>query len=42
MSLTLHQKRGLFWGLGILTAAVLMSLAWSQICTSLAHCFSWF
>jgi len=42
MSLTLHQKRGLFWGLGILMAVVLMSVAWSQISTLLAHCFSLF
>ncbi len=42
MSLTLHQKRGLFWGLGILMAVVLMSVAWSQISTALAHCFSLF
>jgi uncharacterized membrane protein (DUF441 family) len=42
MSLTWHQKRGLFWGLGILMAVVLMSIAWSQICTSLVHCFSLF
>jgi hypothetical protein len=42
MSLTLHQKRGLLWGLGILAAVVLMSVAWSQICAGLAHCFSLF
>ena len=37
MSLTSHQKRGLFWGLGILMAVVLMSAAWSQINTALTH-----
>ena len=42
MSLTSHQKRGLFWGLGILMAVVLMSAAWSQINTALTQCFSLF
>jgi uncharacterized membrane protein (DUF441 family) len=40
MSLTLHQKRGLLWGLGILTAVVLMSVAWSQICAAVGNCLS--
>ena len=40
MSLTLHQKRGLLWGLGILTAVVLMSVAWSQISAAVGNCLS--
>jgi len=42
MSLTMQQKRGLFWALGIVTVATLASLAWHQINTLLAHCFSVF
>jgi hypothetical protein len=42
MNLSLHQKRGLYWWLGILMAAVLTSVAWSQICSVLAHCSSMF
>ena len=42
MSLTLQQKRGLFWALGIVTTASLASVAWAQIHTALAHCFSLF
>src|SRR4029077_13130695 len=40
MSLTLHQKRGLLWGLGILTAVVLMSVAWAQIGAAVGNCLS--
>jgi hypothetical protein len=42
MSLTLQQKRGLFWALGILIMLTLSSVAWAQINTALAHCFSLF
>jgi len=42
MSLTLQQKRGLFWALGIVTMATLTSLAWHQINSVLTHCFSVF
>jgi hypothetical protein len=42
MSLTMQQKRGLFWALGILIMATLTSIAWSQIHNTLAHCFSLF
>ena len=42
MSLTSQQKRGLFWALGILIMATLASVAWAQINTTLAHCFSLF
>jgi hypothetical protein len=42
MSLTSQQKRGLFWALGILIMATLASVAWAQINTALAHCFSLF
>jgi len=42
MSLTMHQKRGLFWALGIVTVATLTSLAWHQINAVLTHCFSVF
>ena len=42
MSLTLQQKRGLFWALGIATMATLTSLAWAQIHTILAQFFSMF
>ena len=38
MSLTMHQKRGLFWALGIVTIATLTSLAWHQINVALTHC----
>ena len=38
MSLTLQQKRGLFWALGIVTVATLTSLAWHQINVALSHC----
>jgi len=42
MSLTLQQKRGLFWALGIVTMAALTSLAWAQINALLTRCFSLF
>jgi hypothetical protein len=42
MSLTMQQKRGLFWALGILIMATLSSVAWAHIHTALAHCFSVF
>ena len=42
MSLTMQQKRGLFWALGILIMATLTSVAWAQIHIMLAHCFSLF
>jgi hypothetical protein len=42
MSLTMQQKRGLFWALGILIVATLTSVAWAQINTALTHCFSLF
>ena len=42
MSLTLQQKRGLYWALGIVIIATLTSVAWAQINTALAHCFSLF
>ena len=42
MSLTMQQKRGLFWALGILIIATLTSVAWSQIHTAVTHCFSLF
>jgi hypothetical protein len=32
----------LFWGLGILVAAALISVAWMQINLSLSRCFSIF
>jgi hypothetical protein len=40
MAISLQQKRALLWGLGILTVLVLASVAWAQICASIAHCFS--
>jgi len=42
MSLTSHQKRGLFWALGILIMLTLTSVAWAQINTVVTHCFSVF
>jgi len=42
MSLTLQQKRGLLWALGIVTMATLTSLAWTQIHLMLTRCFSLF
>ena len=42
MSLTMQQKRGLFWALGILIVLTLSSVAWAQIDSTLAHCFSLF
>ena len=41
MSLTMQQKRGMFWALGILIMVTLTSVAWAQINTAL-HCFSVF
>lgn len=41
MQLSVQQKK-LFWGLGIVLAMVLVSVAWAQINTSLSHCFSSF
>ncbi len=38
MSLTMQQKRGMFWALGIVTVATLASLAWHQISVALSHC----
>ena len=40
MSLTLQQKRGIYWTLGIVTMATLASLAWAQINAILTHCLS--
>jgi hypothetical protein len=42
MSLTMQQKRGLFWALGILIMLTLSSVAWAQTHTTLAHFFSFF
>jgi hypothetical protein len=42
MQLSLQQKRALYWGLGILTAMVLTSVAWAQIHLALSQCFSSF
>jgi hypothetical protein len=42
MSLTLQQKRGLYWALGIVMTATLASLAWSQINAALTRCFGLF
>ena len=38
MSLTMQQKRGLFWVLGIVVVATLTSLAWHQISIAFSHC----
>jgi len=38
MSLTMQQKRGVFWALGIVIVATLTSLAWHQISIALSHC----
>jgi hypothetical protein len=40
MSSTLHQKRGLYWGLVILATVILISIAWAQIASALGQCFS--
>ncbi len=40
MSSTLHQKRGLYWGLVILATVILISVAWAQIAQGFAQCFS--
>jgi hypothetical protein len=42
MQLSARQKKALFWGMGILLAMVLVSVAWAQINASLSHCFSGF
>ena len=42
MSLTMQQKRGLFWVLGILIMSTLTSVAWAQINNALTNCFSLF
>ena len=42
MQLSLQQKKALYWGLGILTAMVLMNVAWAEIHLALARCFSSF
>jgi hypothetical protein len=39
MSLTLQQKRGLYWGLGILATVILVNIAWDQIAHAMAQCF---
>ncbi len=39
MSFTLQQKRGLYWGLGILAIVILVSVAWAQIADGLTQCF---
>jgi len=35
----MQQKHGLFWALGIVSAAMLSVLAWHQIRAGLAHFF---
>ena len=40
MAITLQRKRALFWALGILTALVLMSIAWAQIANAIGQCLS--
>jgi len=40
MAITVQRKRALFWAFGILTALVLMNVAWAQIANALGHCFS--
>lgn len=42
MSSMLHQKRGLYWGLVILTTVILVGVAWAQIAKAFAQCFSSF
>jgi hypothetical protein len=42
MNLMMQQKKALYWGLAIVIAAVLMSMAWAQINVVLARCFSVF
>jgi hypothetical protein len=42
MTLTLEQKRGLLWTVGIATLVMLTSLAWQQVHRALAHCFVFF
>ena len=42
MSLTMQQKRGMFWVLGILAMVTLTSVAWSQIHSAIGHCISMF
>ncbi|MGB7433789.1 MAG: hypothetical protein WBR26_23615 [Candidatus Acidiferrum sp.] len=40
MAMTLQRKRALLWALGILTALVLMNVAWAQIASAIGHCLS--
>ncbi len=40
MRLTLQQKRGLYWGLGILAMVVLTGVAGAPIAHARTQCFS--
>ena len=40
MTMTIEQKKRLYWGLGILTAVVLTSVAWAQIHAAMTSCYS--
>jgi hypothetical protein len=39
MAITAQRKRALFWALGILSALVLMNVAWAQIANAIGNCF---
>ncbi len=40
MAVTQQRKQAFFWALGILTALVLMNVAWAQIASALTQCLS--
>jgi len=42
MAVTPQRKQALFWALGILTALILMNVAWGQIASALTQCLSRF
>jgi hypothetical protein len=42
MALTMSQKRGLFWVLGIVAGLILMTVAWAQITDAICYRFAFF
>jgi hypothetical protein len=39
MAITAQRKRALCWAVGILSALVLMNVAWAQIANAIGNCF---
>jgi hypothetical protein len=42
MALTMSQKHGLFWVLGIVAGLTLMTVAWAQITDAICYRFAFF